>query len=149
MADPPLDRTEQGLGPPAPCSPMRPATHVSGISCCPQPSFHTPAHNHTPFQVRVIHLEAVADPADRFPPPYFQPRRGATAAPLPPAAPDAAGSSSQAQQNEATAAAAAGAGAPNMFADSVESLMRNVIQAGKIAMANEVRRRSDRRQGWR
>jgi hypothetical protein len=36
-----------------------------------------------------------------------------------------------------------------MFADSVESLMRNVIQAGKIAMANEVRRRSDRRQGWR
>lgn len=86
-------------------------------------------------QVRVLHLEAVADPpaqSQSFPPDSYQPRRSG---PMPGAPPAADGSSQlpqdpQQQQQQA--------GQQVMFADSIESLMRNVIQKQKIDMANEV-----------
>lgn len=83
----------------------------------------------------MFHLEAISDPADSFPPPVYQPRRG-DAAPASGAAgaatavmdgqqPDGNQSNGDDQQ-------------PSMFADSIESLMRNIIQKQKIDMANEV-----------
>lgn len=95
-------------------------------------------------QVRVLHLEAVADPAAQthsFPPDQFQPRRSGPqpgTALDPGVAPAAAaadqgdgGGSSSAQLEEQPSQQV-------MFADSIESLMRNVIQKQKIDMANEV-----------
>lgn len=86
--------------------------------------------------MRVLHLEAVADPAEQthsFPPDHYQPRRADTtqagAAAAAADMPDGGGSSSQAQEQHEQQL---------MFADSVESLMRNVIQKQKIDMANEV-----------
>jgi SWI/SNF-related matrix-associated actin-dependent regulator of chromatin subfamily A protein 2/4 len=74
-------------------------------------------------QVRVFHLEAISDPADSFPPPVYQPRRGDT---------------QQQQQQGQVSQPEQQQGAPSMFADSIESLMRNIIQKQKIDMANEV-----------
>jgi SWI/SNF-related matrix-associated actin-dependent regulator of chromatin subfamily A protein 2/4 len=89
-------------------------------------------------QVRVLHLEAVADPADQtqcFPPPCYQPRRSGPM--LPAAGPAAAVAgvegAAQPQQDQQQQTEQ-----PIMFADSIESLMRNVIQKQKIDMANEV-----------
>jgi hypothetical protein len=99
--------------------------------------------------VRVIHLEAVADPLQgQFPPQHFPPRRGDLPGQHGRGGAAAHAAAAAAGTPGAAAAAARGGGddddddnvpsAANMFADSVESLMRNVIQASKIAMANEV-----------
>lgn len=86
-------------------------------------------------QVRVLHLEAVADPAGQnqsFPPDYYQPRRSgpAPAQPAPPAADVSVQAPAPSPEQQP--------GQQIMFADSIESLMRNVIQKQKIDMANEV-----------
>jgi SWI/SNF-related matrix-associated actin-dependent regulator of chromatin subfamily A protein 2/4 len=85
-------------------------------------------------QVRVFHLEAISDPADSFPPPVYQPRRGDTQQ-------QQQGQVTQLQQQQQEGQVSQPEqqqGAPSMFADSIESLMRNIIQKQKIDMANEV-----------
>jgi SWI/SNF-related matrix-associated actin-dependent regulator of chromatin subfamily A protein 2/4 len=83
------------------------------------------------LQVRVFHLEAISDPAECFPPHYYQPRRGDAEQAQQQQQQQAEASQQQQQQQQQQ-------GVPSMFADSIESLMRNIIQKQKIDMANEV-----------
>jgi SWI/SNF-related matrix-associated actin-dependent regulator of chromatin subfamily A protein 2/4 len=98
---------------------------------------------HVSVQVRVFHLEAISDPADSFPPPVYQPRRGDTQQEQQQGQvsqmEQQQGQASQLEQQQGQASQLEQQqGAPSMFADSIESLMRNIIQKQKIDMANEV-----------
>lgn len=108
----------------------------------------------------MLHLEAVSDPADSFPPAAYQPRRGDITLPATagaPSEPPANGEPQNSwlqhglqaplqQQQQQYSGSQLGSlqeqqqqqQAPVMFVDSIESLMRNVVQKQKIDMANEV-----------
>lgn len=87
----------------------------------------------------MFHLEAISDPAECFPPPVYQPRRG-DVAPAAGAAGAAAAVTGNGQQSSGIVPPDSSDDQlqPSMFADSIESLMRNIIQKQKIDMANEV-----------
>ena len=76
-------------------------------------------------EVRVIHLEAVADPVAKPP------------AVAVPAAGGGAGQSGVDGQ-PGSSSGSGGGGGGTLYADSIESLLRNVIQKNKIEMAHEV-----------
>jgi hypothetical protein len=86
-------------------------------------------------------MEAIADPAESFPPPYYQPRRadiGSDGDAAAAAADDLKGDQHPQQHPQQQQQQQQQQQHTTRFADSIESLMRNIIQKQKIDMANEV-----------